>query len=201
MSIHDPRPTPRPDPPPPAAEPPGEKSQASLGSTAPAHEGYPPAPHSSYSPVNVPDYGQSAPTRRPAWVLPTITGFVGLVAGVTLVLGVQAALDGSADRSRQAVLTGAVESCGLEGADGITLGDEGTTLTFDMQGEDDFSGADYFDIACVFAGLDMPSSILSHIDQTTSLDGRQSETWNGMTISWSYHPGRGLDGIVSVGGS
>ena len=96
--------------------------------------------------------------------------------------------------------TNAVDACNLEGASGFELADGNTTLTFDMRGDDELTGASYTDISCIFAGLAMPSSVSSHIDQTTSMDGRQTETWGDLTVSWSYHPDRGLDGVLTVAG-
>ena len=81
---------------------------------------------------------------------------------------------------------------------GIDLNDRGCSLTFDSKGEKDLTGANSSDIVCLLAALKVPSSVASHIDQTTSMDGRQTETWDRITISWSYHPSRGFDGVISV---
>jgi hypothetical protein len=153
---------------------------------------------------------------RPSWVLPTATGVLGLLIGAGAMAGVSASRAAAVERAdqaaqeaadqaaadaaavRAAVLSGAVKSCGLSSATGLELGDGGTSLTFDMKGKDDSSGASIDDVACIFARLDMPSAVLSHIDQTTSMDGRQTETWDNLTVSWSYHPDRGLDGVLTV---
>lgn len=87
-----------------------------------------------------------------------------------------------------------------ENSPGITLKDDGRTLIFDHKGEEDISGADIEDIACILLQLDIPDSIVSHMDQTTSLDGRQVEEWDNFQIQWSYHPKRGMDGLVTVVG-
>lgn len=144
-----------------------------------------PAPSSAPAP---------APSRR-AWLLPTATGLGGLVVGVALMAGIPALLDGSGQSS---VLTDAYEACDLHYKQGIEIADGGRSITFDMKGEADSRGADVADIACVFAGLEMPSAVSSHIDQTTSMDGRQTETWGDVTVSWSYHPDRGLDGVLTL---
>lgn len=138
----------------------------------------------------------AGPPTRPAWLLPTATGVIGLVLGAALM---GAVLSARSSAARSALLTDAVEACDIAYTPGITLGDEGTSITFDMRGEDETSGADYVEIACLFAELDIPSAVTSHIDQTTSMDGRQTETWDNLTVSWSYHPDRGLDGVLTVG--
>ena len=80
----------------------------------------------------------------------------------------------------------------------MTIQDDGATLTFDHRGEDEYTGGDIADIMCVFGELDMPSRISTHMGQTTSMDGRQSATWDDLEIQWSYHPDRGMDGMITV---
>ena len=146
--------------------------------------------------VNLPP--SPARTSAPVWVLPVVTGVLGVLVGAGGVTAGNAFQDRAGSSAAQAVLTEAVSTCELAGAPGIQLGDGGTTLTFDMQGEDESSGAGYLDIACIFAALEMPSNVSSHMDQTTSMDGRQAESWDDIAISWSYHPDRGLDGVLTM---
>ncbi len=153
----------------------------------------------------VPAAPAAGASRRPAWLLPTATGVAGFLLGVLVVGGAVLVSNMRADSAedaaidaRAAILPDALEGCDATGADGFALGDGGLSLTFDMKGEDESTGGAYLDIACVFLALDMPSAVTSHIDQTTSMDGRQTETWDGITVSWSYHPDRGLDGVLTV---
>ncbi|MCG2799607.1 MAG: hypothetical protein L6367_13865, partial [Cellulomonas sp.] len=126
---------------------------------------------------------------RPAWLLPVVTGVIGLVLGISGMAVVTAQRDAASARAvaaasasaasasasevaaRAAVLTDAVRTCGLTGSTGIELGDGGASLTFDMKGKDDRSGAHVESINCLFGKLDMPSAVSSHISQTTSMDG------------------------------
>lgn len=150
------------------------------------------------------------------WALPVVAGIIGLVVGGGAVAGIgqirdaataraAARVEASAQASvkaavaaRRAVLTGAVSACKLTSAPGIELGDGGTTLTFDVKGNKELTGASYEDVVCIFGALKMPSNVSSHVDQTTSLDGRQEEKWAGITMAWTYHPDRGLDGVLTV---
>lgn len=177
-----------------------------------------PAPEPT-EPRPAPDAAEATPRpakRGNAWLLPTLTGLIGLVLGAGLMAAVTGAQSASEDRAaaaaaesataasesaaaaRAAVLTDAVASCGLTRAGGIELGDGGASLTFDMKGDEDASGTTINAITCLFSTLDMPSAVLSHIEQTTAMDGRQTETWDNITVSWSYHPDRGLDGVLTV---
>ena len=55
------------------------------------------------------------------------------------------------------------------------------------------------ELYCVIEALNTPESAVSHFGQTTSLNGRQTESWGGITMSWSYHPDRGLDAVYTIG--
>jgi hypothetical protein len=168
--------------------------------TAP-EQSSPPAPQSI---PPTPSHG------RPDWVLPMVTGVVGVVLGVAATSGVTSALDGAEEReaaeaaaaaeeAQQAVLTDAMTSCDVkDGNAGVRVGDEGRTLTVDHKGGEDFTGASSDDLFCIVAALGTPSSVVSHMEQTTSMDGRQTESWDDVTVSWSYHPDRGMDSVFTV---
>jgi hypothetical protein len=147
--------------------------------------------------TSAPDVAASSGGR---WLLPLVTGVAGVVLGAAGALGAGAIGDLlSRDGSR---LPNALSDCGATSSptSGFLLGDDDRSLTFDDQGEKDASGADTIHTLCVLDALDIPSAVLSHVEQTTSLDGRQKETWGGVTLAWSYHPDRGLDGVITVGG-
>ena len=140
-------------------------------------------------------FGAQPVTRPRRGVSPVLTGLLGVAVGAGLALGIALplTLDGSPS---SALLTEAVEAC--DSPDGITVQDHGATLTFDHRGEDEVTGGDIVDIMCVFGELNMPSRISTHMGQTTSVDGRQSATWDTLEIQWSYHPDRGMDGMITV---
>ena len=150
------------------------------------------------------------------WLIPVLAGVAGLVVGVAATAGVFLSVDAAdarkadaaataaaeaeaeAEAAKLAILGDAVDTCKVANATGFLLGDGGMTLTFDMKGKDQSTGAAMTDIACVLAELDVPTSVVSHMDQTTSMDGRQSESWENLEVSWSYHPDRGMDGVITV---
>jgi hypothetical protein len=168
---------------------------------------------------------QSSP-RKP-WLLPTLTGVAGFVIGVILVGGVGLGISASnasqhaaavakveaqkkvtekaaekkakdaATRKKYTLLT-VLTNCGLGGNTDAELADDGYTLTVNGRGNDDFSGLLIDDEACILTGLNAPSAVISHVDQTTSMDGRQTETWGDITMAWSYHPDRGFDAVFTV---
>lgn len=193
-------------------EPPSSQSTPAVPPGAPTHPvGASPAPSVPAHAVPpqslaqvAPAFGATPPQPRPPrrWLLPTITGVAGLVVGgavVSAVISGTAAADGrAADEAAVAVLGDAVDACEVRGASGFVLGDGGLSLTIDNKGEDDVVGADFLDISCVFGALAMPASVSSHVGQTTSMDGRQTAEWDNLELQWSYHPDRGMDGVITV---
>ncbi|TFC44340.1 hypothetical protein E3T26_00925 [Cryobacterium sp. TMT1-21] len=91
----------------------------------------------------------------------------------------------------------AAAACDVEGGLWITVGDEGRSITMDGEGEESV-GADYADMACILNELGTPDSVISRIDTTRALDGRQTGTWDGYSASWGYHPDNGLDIVIDV---
>lgn len=94
-------------------------------------------------------------------------------------------------------LPGAVSSCGLNEDLGIQLADGDKTLIIDTMGEEDFIGTSYADSQCVLDALNIPERIQNRIDKTRALDGQLEDSWDGLSISWSYHPDSGADYTIS----
>lgn len=144
------------------------------------------------------------PSRRNSNVVipAVIAGAVGVILGVGGTLGVQAAgsavsaLTPTPTPTADTRLADAVAACGTP--PGIALGDNDHSMTIDVKGKEDLTGATYEAQQCILRSLAAPSNVLSHLGQTTSMDGRQTETWDGITISWSYHPDRGADMVITV---
>ncbi|SDH59045.1 hypothetical protein SAMN04488693_101659 [Arthrobacter subterraneus] len=127
--------------------------------------------------------------RGKAWLAGSIGAAAGLIVGV---------LVGQLEFEQQsAALSDAVTACGVESTDGILLGDEGQSISMQTEGAESF-GAPYEDVACVLFELEVPDSIVSRIDSTRALDGRQEAEWENYSASWGYHPDSGLDIVVEI---
>jgi hypothetical protein len=87
----------------------------------------------------------------------------------------------------------ALSTCG--NPSGVTVADEGMTLTIDMMGDEDYSGAGIYDIECVIDAIGVPAYIKDNIWATNALAGRQTDTFENITVSWAYHPDNGLDAV------
>lgn len=88
----------------------------------------------------------------------------------------------------------AAEGCGV--ADNLSY--EDTAVSFDTEGEEDYSGDSLDVIVCVLIDLEAPDSLYSLVDHTRALDGVQTSEWGDYKASWSYHPDDGLFLIVEV---
>lgn len=132
------------------------------------------------------DIATPAPAaRRPRW--PWITAAAVLVAAI---LGVAAYL--AFGRDSGPTLTAANQSCN-DGRTDAQLGDGGKTLIINSSGDAIKSIVDTQTVACVLDYLKMPAAVRAHIEGTRALDGRQTDSWDGFTAAWTYHPDDGLD--------
>lgn len=87
-------------------------------------------------------------------------------------------------------------------------GDAGMTLILDGEGKDDRKLIDgevttvgeklaIEDIGCTLGGIGTPDSIVAMMEGTRAMDGRQTQTADGYSYTWSYHPDTGLDIIIT----
>jgi hypothetical protein len=79
----------------------------------------------------------------------------------------------------------------------IKLVDDGRTIIVDGEGAEQ-SGAPMEAIASLVTALEMPTSIVTKIENTRALDGTQSDSWDGIEVSWSYHPDTGIDMVLEL---
>ena len=86
----------------------------------------------------------------------------------------------------------AVENCSLQSSASAALDDDGKGLYLDGAGQES-AGLGIAAMACVLDDLEIPDSVISRIDNTSSLMGQQTATWNGVTALWTYHPDNGFD--------
>jgi len=92
----------------------------------------------------------------------------------------------------------AVDTCDASTESGVDVGDGGRTLLIDTKGEEDAFGANIASVACLLNELDVSDAVISRIDSTRALDGRQEGGWGDYTASWGYHPDSGLDLVIEL---
>lgn len=73
------------------------------------------------------------------------------------------------------------------------VGDNGSSITFDTEGNDESAGDDSTDVACMLAALETPDRVVSRIDQTRALDGTVDKSWGDYEAFWNYHPDNGTN--------
>ncbi|GAA1859118.1 hypothetical protein GCM10009715_03330 [Paeniglutamicibacter psychrophenolicus] len=153
-----------------------------------------------FDPQHFQPAAHSAEKKHNPWVF----GIVGLVAGVLigLVAGFSSAtptvLDASANAATDAIPS-AVETCQVVDSKGITVMDGGGSIELQTSGKSSWgTGAPFSDVTCVLDELGSPASIQARMETTRALDGRQTGSWSGFTVSWGYHPDDGLNVIVET---
>ncbi|ARJ06198.1 hypothetical protein GCM10010988_13950 [Cnuibacter physcomitrellae] len=149
----------------------------------------------------------SATARPRPWLLPLLTWVGGLVVGAAIGVGVMGAVAAGGTNAaatptstaNPAVFDNAVKACVSGNNRGSAeVSDQGETLTIDNKGEEDFAGVSYTELSCLLEALHAPQAVVSHIEQTTSMDGRQTEEWDDVEMQFTYHPDRGLDAVLTL---
>lgn len=108
-----------------------------------------------------------------------------------------AAAAGAEEAALVKIFPAAVDDCNADPTFAV-VSDGNRTLTIDNEGQDDFGGLSSLELWCIIEELKTPTAVVSHMEQTTSLDGRQTESWDNIEVSWSYHPDRGMDAVFTI---
>lgn len=79
-------------------------------------------------------------------------------------------------------------------ADGSYLLIDTNPRDYDDYSDDDAVKGLYYAIV----SLGLPDSLIQKMSSTRALDGRQSEEYDDLEVSWSYHPDKGLEVLFSL---
>ena len=82
-----------------------------------------------------------------------------------------------------------------------TLGSDKSYLQVDTNHYDidDYYNATYLEILkSAITALKLPDYIYQRMLKTTAMQGRQEVTANGITVSWTYHPNKGLEAMFTI---
>lgn len=82
-----------------------------------------------------------------------------------------------------------------------TLGSDKSYLQVDTNPYDidDYYNATYLEILkSAITALKLPDYIYQRVLKTTAMQGRQEVTANGITVSWTYHPNKGLEAMFTI---
>jgi hypothetical protein len=107
------------------------------------------------------------------------------IAGTALLMVGLAGCAGSFDTFQKAV-----QNCGTSA--GVSVSDNGTTLSIDTMGDNDYTGASLADAECLIAAVNTPSYIVDNIYSTNAISGRQHDEFNGIEVNYSYSSANGL---------
>lgn len=73
----------------------------------------------------------------------------------------------------------------------LETGDDGDSMRIVAKNSDGVAV-----MACVFAELDAPDSLIGKLQDTRGLDGRQEDSWGDYTASWTYLPEDGYHVVI-----
>ena len=96
-------------------------------------------------------------------------------------------------------LSNALDICKLTFTNqkGVDLSSDNQTLYLDGLGQDEFKGSTPVvtakEIYCVLGALEAPEAIVKRIGNTNFQMGLVEDDFNGIYLSWTYHPDNGLD--------
>jgi nucleotide-binding universal stress UspA family protein len=112
----------------------------------------------------------------------------------------------SAEDDSGTALEAAFEACqdidltNADFTDYAVLQDAGESAVVDGVGEDDGTRAEQLNALssalCLLDAIGAPDHVISRMESTRALDGRQSAEIDDYELSWSYHPDSGMDLIV-----
>lgn len=124
---------------------------------------------------------------------------IGLIAGILIGALAGPLFNAVTAAVSPSPITNAVETCDVADNPWIVVGDDGDSVSLQTEG-DEASGAELTDVVCVLVELDVPDSVITRMDSTRALDGRQTAEWDDLSASWGYHPSNGLDVVIEFTG-
>lgn len=84
-------------------------------------------------------------------------------------------------------------------SDFVTVGDDGDSLTISSpQSGSGYALLSVLIMQCFLNETGASDAVVSQVEQTNSLMGRQEAEWDDVTLSWSYHPDSGVSAVFSM---
>lgn len=136
-----------------------------------------------------PSCGQSvaAPVKKKKSKLPVI---IGVAAAVIVVIVAIICSSGSGANFEK------VYNDYGAGVSGITLSSDKKSISLDTNpfDIDDYTNTETFSaLSLINDALGLPDSLYSKMLDTSALDGRVTDEYDGIKVSWKYHPDNGLE--------
>ena len=76
------------------------------------------------------------------------------------------------------------------------VGSDGSYLTIDTNPHDEDDYTDYAAFLSIYVineKLGLPDSLAEKMGKTSAMDGRQSQSFDDVEVSWKYHPDNGME--------
>jgi hypothetical protein len=147
-------------------------------------------PEGTEEPTAIP----AAPAKAPLYKRPLVLIIAGAAVAVVVIAIVVLVV---VSVSRPSDLQQAATTCKLTHSAYAEVADGGKTLTLDGASQAGGDGLSITQLACVLRSLKVTDAVVTQMDSTTSLQGRQTGSWSDVNASWTYHPDNGLDIILT----
>lgn len=144
---------------------------------------------------------------KKSWLMPAGAGLaIGTALGLAIGFSVAGGSGGSGNALSdaqngsalsQGIIDQAVETCGID-PEGYNVLDDGAAIELDTEGEDylDSGTSNLIAYYCMLNELGVPEVTQQKMGRTRALDGTQSDTWDSLQASWSYHPDTGVNVLI-----
>lgn len=138
-------------------------------------------------------------SRRSPWLFASIGGAIGLalglVIGLVAVPAIGTGIMSQAEALAPSPFVVALDTCDLSDSAYATIGDDGASLELQSEG-DEAVGMSADEFVCVIEALDVSDAVISRLETTRALDGRQEASWGNFSASWTYHPDNGVNMLI-----
>lgn len=133
------------------------------------------------------------PVKRMNRVSVPVAGLIAMavfdVLGGFFLLGLLVNVFGSVSTASTADFVEVMNECDSDDDSDVSITADSDSLDIDVEsdGTSDESPSEKV-FSCVCDKLDMPSSVSNKMNGTRMVDGRQSDTWKDIKVTWSYTP-------------
>lgn len=82
-----------------------------------------------------------------------------------------------------------------------SIAKDGSYLSVDtnwLDRDDYFDSTAYSGLCTIVELLGLPDSLIEEMNHTSARDGRQTETYQYVTVTWKYHPDQGLEATFKL---
>ena len=141
----------------------------------------------------IPQQPMRQPVKHMRQVSVPLAGFITMIVfdvlGVFFLLGLMVYVGESVSTASSVDFVQVMNECDSDEDSAVIITADADSLSMDVESDGTSDESDSQKVfQCVCGKLDMPSSVANKINGTRMIDGKQSDTWDGIKATWSYSP-------------